>query len=86
MEIKVFDLDHLATTQYELLFYLLQVYCQVLQKIESWWSQLRKSVTDWWINVFKVMINSTGIAINFIIFIQDMVQEGNFNPNNITHK
>ena len=21
------------------------------QRIESWWSQLRKSVTDWWINV-----------------------------------
>ena len=86
VEIKVFDLDHLLQKQYELHFYLLQGYCQVLQRIESWWSQLRKSVTDWWINVFKVMINSTGIAMSFIIFVQDMVQEGNFNPNNITHK
>ena len=58
----------------------------MLQRIESWWSQLRNSVTDWWINVFKVMINSTGIDMSFIIFVQDMVQEGNFNPNNITHK
>ena len=23
-------------------------------RIESWWSQLRKSVTDWWINVLRL--------------------------------
>lgn len=25
-----------------------------LQRIESWWAQLRKSLTDYWINTFKV--------------------------------
>ena len=27
---------------------------QNLQRIESWWGQLRKSVTDYWMNLFKV--------------------------------
>lgn len=26
----------------------------LVQRIESWWAQLRNSVTDWWINLFKV--------------------------------
>jgi hypothetical protein len=25
------------------------------QRIESWWSFLRKSFTDWWMNFFKTM-------------------------------
>ncbi|XP_065890570.1 uncharacterized protein [Dysidea avara] len=38
-------------------------------RIESWWAQLRNSVTDWWINMFK-----------------DLIQEGNFNPQDIIHR
>ncbi len=42
---------------------------QHLQRIEGWWAQLRNSVTDWWINVFK-----------------DLIQDGDFNPHNETHR
>ena len=37
--------------------YMFQKYYVVpVQRIEGWWSQLRKSVTDWWINLFKVHV------------------------------
>ncbi len=42
---------------------------QHLQRIEGWWAQLRNSVTDWWSNVFK-----------------DLIQDGDFNPHNETHR
>ena len=30
----------------------------ILQRIESWWGQLRNSVTDYWINVFKARLKN----------------------------
>lgn len=64
------------------------------QRIESWWAQLRNSVTDWWINIFKVsniltatvLVIAIGIIAMNCSLLQDFVQEGIFNPHIELHK
>jgi hypothetical protein len=29
-----------------------------MQRIEAWWSQLKKSFTEWWIELFQVRVQT----------------------------
>ena len=39
------------------------------QRIEAWWSQLRRSFTDWWMDFFKVCENNNCKHVYIIIAI-----------------
>lgn len=57
-EIKVTDM---AAPQQTQLVKQIMIYRRIvdttIQRIEGWWAQLRNSVTDWWIHLFKVWLN-----------------------------
>ena len=45
-------------------------YSTVSQRIESWWSQLFKSMTSWWITFFKYMVASGLFDISLNLYLQ----------------
>ena len=54
-EKKVIDMAHPQLTQFSLhsVICMISIIMISKQRIEGFWSQLRNSVTDYWINVFK---------------------------------
>ena len=58
----------------------------LMQRIESFWSHLRRHKTGWWIKALKVHFNTQLQVNHFYYGIQSLEQEGFFNRSSIIHR
>ena len=66
--------------------YVIIIISMFLKRIESWWSQLRRHKTGWWIHVFKVYSAYNVQEIIMYHLIKEMEQLGLFDRVYDTHR
>ena len=52
---------------------LLHLLADFMQRIECQWSKLRNSVTDWWIDLFKVNQSAFVFPYNYVPYYQSSI-------------